>query len=96
MQILWAFRYNPWRIGSSEPIHEIAERQFHGRIIAKGNYALQPGGRNFGQNCVVCHQAWSEAECTSLSPPAADPSAAQNRISNFVLHFFIIQACLHP
>jgi hypothetical protein len=24
MQILWAFHYNPLRIGSSEPTHEIA------------------------------------------------------------------------
>ncbi|MDR1315874.1 MAG: hypothetical protein LBK13_03275 [Spirochaetales bacterium] len=34
MQILWAFRYNPLRIGSSKPTHEIAEQQFHGRLIA--------------------------------------------------------------
>ncbi|MDR1316426.1 MAG: hypothetical protein LBK13_06090 [Spirochaetales bacterium] len=37
MQILWAFRYNPLRIGSSEPTHEIAGQQFHGQQIAKGN-----------------------------------------------------------
>ncbi|MDR1179889.1 MAG: hypothetical protein LBK44_05230 [Spirochaetales bacterium] len=38
MQILWAFRYNPLRGGSSETGHGIAEQQFRGQIIAEGNY----------------------------------------------------------
>jgi hypothetical protein len=57
--------------------HEIAFRQFHGQVIAAGNYlritqavAILPE-----QNCVICHQAWSVAECTSLSPTGCRAAA---------------------
>jgi hypothetical protein len=34
MQILWDFRFNPLRGGSSEPVQEIAYGNFRRRIIA--------------------------------------------------------------
>jgi hypothetical protein len=37
MLFLRAFHYNHWRGGSSKPGPGIAEQQFRGQLIAKGN-----------------------------------------------------------
>jgi hypothetical protein len=37
MQILWAFRSNPWR--GLEPARAIAEQQLRGHLIVYGNQA---------------------------------------------------------
>ncbi|MDR1315937.1 MAG: hypothetical protein LBK13_03595, partial [Spirochaetales bacterium] len=41
--------------------------------------ARNPAVAILSQNCVVCHQACSEAECTHLSPPAVARPAANIR-----------------
>ncbi|MDR1178901.1 MAG: hypothetical protein LBK44_00220 [Spirochaetales bacterium] len=47
MQILWAFRCNPLRSGSSKPAPGIAEQQFRRSYLPKAISCAQPGGRSF-------------------------------------------------
>ncbi|MDR1179585.1 MAG: hypothetical protein LBK44_03705 [Spirochaetales bacterium] len=82
MRFLWAFHSNP-----------IAQRQL--RIRPRNCLTAIPGADNclwqlsahnpavaiLEQNCVVCHQARSVAECTSLSLPAVAPRANCSRKS---------------
>ncbi|MDR1316024.1 MAG: hypothetical protein LBK13_04040 [Spirochaetales bacterium] len=85
MQILWAFRCNPLRGWQLRTGPRNCRWQFRERIIAAGNYAHRTQAAAILQNCVMCHQARSEAKRTYLSPAGCYNSSGgpQNRVRDF-------------